>query len=285
MALRCILVPSTAADDNTDRLKVALSLSQRLQAHIRLLYVRSDPTKVYANLPEVIIATGVTAKQIDDNGRQEAERCRTAFEQFCAKAAIRSDGQYLDLQSTFGTWIEQVGDVESHVALAGRVSDLILVNRPDPSNIAAGRIFDTAVFSTGRPALVVPQSPADDLLRHVVIAWNGSLEAARLIGHSVELFRAADQVSIVTVASERSAETAAADLQDYLMWHGVRARQIATSDKAETVGGRLLETATRAEATMLVMGAYTHSRIRQFLLGGVTHHMLHHSPIPLLMEH
>jgi nucleotide-binding universal stress UspA family protein len=285
MVLRCILVPSTAADDNADRLKAALSLSQRLQAHIRLLYVRSDPAKVYANLPEIIIATGVTAKQIDDNGKQEAERCRAAFEQFCSSAAIRSDGQYLDLYSTFGTWVEQVGDVESHVALAGRVSDLILVNRPESSNIAAERIFEAAVFSTGRPTLIIPKNGPDDLLRHVVIAWNGSLEAARLIGHSIELLRIADRVSIVTAASERSAETAAADLKDYLMWHGVRARQIATLDNAETVGERLLETATRAEATLLVMGAYTHSHIREFFLGGVTRHMLHHSPIPLLMEH
>lgn len=285
MSTRCILIPSASADDAGSRLNAALSLSQRLHAHIRMLFVRDDAGEIYRNLPEVLVATGVTAEQIDREGKQEAERSRTGFERWCAKSGLRSDGQFSDLQSPFGAWTEQIGDLEPAVALAGRVSDMVIVNRPTAAVTSSERIFDAAVFSTGRPALIVGDRVPDDLLRHVVIAWNGSLEAARLVGHATDLLHAADRVSILTAASERSAETSAADLQDYLVWHGIRARQLAVVEGTEGVGEALLQAATRAEATMLVMGAYTHSRIRQMLLGGVTRHVLHHATMPVLMEH
>ena len=92
MSIRCILIPSTAADDAGYRLNAASSLSQRLQAHIRMLFVRNDPQATYRNLPEVILATGVTADQIDREGRAEAERSRTGFERWCAQSGLRSDG-------------------------------------------------------------------------------------------------------------------------------------------------------------------------------------------------
>jgi nucleotide-binding universal stress UspA family protein len=250
-----------------------------------MLFVRDDPQAIYRNLPDVIRLSGVTAEQIEREGKAEAERARTAFERWCANAGLRSDGQYTDLQTPFGVWGEQIGEIEPVVAFAGRVSDLVVVNRPTSADLVSERVFDAAVFSTGRPALVVGERVPEDLLRHVVIAWNGSLEAARLIGHANDLLRAADRVSIVTAPSERSSETAAADLQDYLVWHGIRARQLATVTHAASTGEALLQTAERAEATMLVLGAYTHSRIRQMLLGGVTHHVLHNAKLPVLMEH
>lgn len=285
MGLRCILIPSTAADDCADRLTAAINLAQRLHAHVRLLFVRTDPRVTYAGLPDVIRASVVTRQQIEEAGRQEAANSRAAFGRLCDAAGIRSDGHFPDLQSTFGAWAEQVGEIEPLVSLAGRVSDLIVVNRPSTSIVASERIFDAAVFSSGRPTLVVSDQVPDDLLRHVVIAWNGSLEAARLVGHAIDLLRGAGRVSVTTAATERSSETAGADLQNYLMWHGIRAHQLAASPDHFSAAEALLATAMRAEATMIMMGAYTHSRVRQFLLGGVTRHMLQHATIPLLMEH
>ena len=125
----------------------------------------------------------------------------------------------------------------------------------------------------------------DNLLRHVVIAWNGSLEATRLVGHSLDLLHTAGRVSIITAVSGQGADTAPSDLANYLMWHGIRAHPLAAGSTSDGIPAAILAGATRGEATMLVMGAYTHSRIRQFLLGGVTRHVLEHSDIPVLMEH
>ncbi|WP_131113695.1 universal stress protein [Lichenihabitans psoromatis] len=285
MTIRRILIPSTTEHDCDQRLAIGLELSRRLEAHIQLLFVRDDPDRIFRDLPDLIRATGVTVKQIETDGKQAAERNRTSFERVCDKAGIRSDGKFEDLHATFGDWIERVGDIEPVVALAGRVSDLIIVNRPASTEMGSERIFDAAVFSTGRPTLVVSRKIPDSVLRHVVIAWNGSLEAARLIGHSLDLLHAADRVSIITAAIGRSAETVPADLTTYLMWHGIRAHELTATSASSNVPEAILACATRVEATMLVMGAYTHSRIRQFLFGGVTHHVLNHSEIPLLMEH
>lgn len=285
MTIRRILIPTTSENDCQNRLNVGLQLSRRLDAHIQLLFIRNDPERTYRDLPDVIRSTGVTAKEIETEGKQKAERSRTAFARVCDEAGIRSDGKFEDLHAMFGDWVERIGELEPVVALAGRVSDLIVVNCPASTEMSSERIFDAAVFSTGRPALVVFPKIPDNVLRHVAIAWNGSLEAARLIGHSLDLLRAADRVSIITVATERSAETASADLRNYLMWHGVRAHELAAPSTSDNVPEAILSSVARVEATMLVMGAYTHSRIRQFLFGGATRHILNHSEVPVLMEH
>ncbi len=260
-------------------------MSRRLGAHVRLLNIRSDPRIIFDNMPEVAMAAGVTAQQIENADREAAAEARKAFEASCANAGVESTGQPSLLSTPFGFWAEQVGEIEPLVALAGRVSDLIVVDRPSGRKLASERIFDAAVFSSGRPTLVVADDVPDDLLRHVVIAWNGSLEAARVVGHAISLLHAADRVSIVTATSDRSSEAQFANLQDYLSWHGIKAHPLAVPAAEDSAGAALLAGAVRGNATMMIMGAYTHSRVRQFLLGGVTAHVLKHASIPVLMEH
>ncbi|MCW6512135.1 universal stress protein [Lichenifustis flavocetrariae] len=236
-------------------------------------------------LPVVIRDKGVTVTDIEAEAKRTAERSKAAFAHVCEQAGIRSDGKFDDLRTTFGEWDERIGDLEPSVALAGRVCDLIIVNRPTATNLASELIFDAAVFATGRPTLVLSPKVPDNVLRHVVIAWNGSLEATRLIGHSLDLLHAADRVSIITADRSGSAAETPGDLANYLMWHGIRAHPLSAVSESNSVPEAILAGASKGEATMLLMGAYTHSRIRQFLLGGVTRHVLENSEIPVLMEH
>lgn len=285
MPIRRILIPSTSEEDCAQRLATGLALCRRLDAHIQFLFLRNDIDRTLRALPAVIRKSDVMMKDIEAEEKRNAERSKTAFVHACDQAGVRSDGGFDDLHATFGAWVERVGEIDANVALAGRVSDLIIVNRPTAAQPSSEPIFDAAVFSSGRPTLVLSPQVPDNVLRHVAIAWNGSLEATRLIGHALDLLKAADRVSIVTAATDRSAETAASDLTNYLMWHGIRAHPLSAISKSDSVPEAILASATRGEATMLVMGAYTHSRIRQFLLGGVTRHVLEHSEIPVLMEH
>jgi len=76
-----------------------------------------------------------------------------------------------------------------------------------------------------------------------------------------------------------------ADLAEYLSWHGIRAHPLAGSNDDYAIGAALVSAASEQKATLIVMGAYTHSRLRQSFLGGVTRHLLAHAPVPLLMSH
>ncbi|MGU3594201.1 universal stress protein, partial [Methylobacterium brachiatum] len=89
------------------------------------------------------------------------------------------------------------GEVEPLLTLAGRVHDLVVVDRPDPNVSFTGRAPDTALFSVGRPTLMVGDTVPHDLLDHVFVAWNSSLEATRLIGQSIGLLHEATRVTVV----------------------------------------------------------------------------------------
>lgn len=285
MPLRCILVPTGPGIDARHRLDAALRICRSTHAHIDMLYIEPDPEKVLRYTPDVIRASGVTADSITRDIREAADRARAQFGEWCGRNDVHGHFDHR-LDRTFASWRSRGGDVEASIALAGRVSDLIVIDRPDWSEPFSSTAFDAAVFSSGRPALVVPARGYVDPLAHVAIAWNGSLEAARTVGQSIALLHEAERVSVITVPSDRTEQAVGADLCQYLQWHGiVTGPAISAADDAAPVGEAILAACGQIHATMLVMGAYTHSRVRELFLGGVTRHVLGHAAIPVLMAH
>ena len=286
MALRCILVPTRPGLEATHRLDTALRLCRSLGAHIRVLFMSREPHGLLTAMPDVVKAAGVTADSLDREFQAAAGLGRANLDAWCTRKHVERNDVGDRIDAVFATWEEEVGEVETILAVAGRVTDVTLVDKPEVDVEFTERAFDTAVFSTGRPVLVVPRSIPDDPLRHVVVAWNGSLEAARVIGQSLDMLRDAERVSIIHVDSPLANRERPAELGDYLRWHGIvtsRLPVVSTGD--DRLGEAILDQVRQQEATMLVMGAYTHSRVRRFLLGGVTRHVLDHAEIPLLMAH
>jgi len=189
------------------------------------------------------------------------------------------------LDSCFASWSERLGEIETVVARFGRVSDLIVVPRPSWSSVQGQRCFDAAVFEGGRPTLVIGEKLPFALTDHVLVAWNGSLEASRAVLGAIPLLHQADRVSIFSAPQYESERADAADLAESLQWHGIRTHLIPGSRDESSAGAALVSAAVEQQATMIVMGAYTHSRLRQSFLGGVTKHLLVHAPVPLLMSH
>ncbi|MGT2478073.1 hypothetical protein ACU4GR_02400 [Methylobacterium oryzae CBMB20] len=119
-----------------------------------------------------------------------------------------------------------------------------------------------------------------------MIAWNGSLEATRLIGQSIALLHEATRVTVVHARTERFDEARAADLCGYLRWHGIVAEAVRPAGPGRHAGRRVDPRRSRAAgASLLALGAYTHSRVREFLLGGVTRHVIEQARLPVLMAH
>jgi nucleotide-binding universal stress UspA family protein len=162
---------------------------------------------------------------------------------------------------------------------------LIVVQRPSFNPVQGHRCFDAAVFESGRPTLVIGEKPPSSIANHVMIAWNGGLEASRAVLGAMPLLHRADRVSIFAVPQYQCEGVDASDLADSLRWHGIRAYQVSGPRAQTSTGAALVSSAVEQKATMIVMGAYTHSRLRQSFLGGVTRHLLAHAPVPLLMSH
>jgi nucleotide-binding universal stress UspA family protein len=282
--IRTILVPLTAGLAGQPVLDAALVLARRVKGHIRALFVLPDPHAVLAFLPDVVLAAGVTREVIERETQEAAAEEKERFIDWRTRNNVpdAADGH---LDTCFATWAEQIGEFEAVVTHWGRLSDLIVVPRQAMGSVQAQRYFDAAIFSSGRPTLVVSDKTHFDMADRVMIAWNGSLEASRAVYGAMPLLHLASRVSIFAAPQYDIEDVDPADLAEYLSWHGIRAHPVVVPKDEHRTGAALISAARDHEATLIVMGAYTHSRLRQSLLGGVTRHLLAHVPVPWLMSH
>jgi nucleotide-binding universal stress UspA family protein len=282
--IRTILVPVTAELSSDALLDAALLVAKQLNGHIRGLFIQPNPDAAFAYLPDVILAAGVTREVIEREVLEAAVAAKNRFADWRTRNNV-PEAAGVRLDSCFASWSERLGDIETLVARFGRISDLIVVARPSSGSVQAQRCFDAAVFENGRPTLVIGEKLRFAITDHVMIAWNGSLEASRAVLGAMPLLHLADRVSIFAAPQYESEGVDAADLAASLHWHGIGAHQLPGPRDDSSTGAALVAAALEQQATMIVMGAYTHSRLRQSFLGGVTRHLLAHAPVPLLMSH
>ena len=170
-----------------------------------------------------------------------------------------------------------------------RLRDLTIVPVP------VGDYFDqwyaeAIIFGSGHPTLVLPHTrkrAGAFTLDVVAVAWDFSRPAARAVADALPLLEKAKKVHVLTVANEKVIESRrpTAEFAKYLGRHGVDV-VLDTVDAADRRIGDILESyVTSCNADMLVMGAYGHSRIREFILGGATKSMLSRPPLPIFLSH
>lgn len=283
MAVRTILVPLDGSAAGRVVLETALRVAREHDAHLDAVHIRPDP-RVGVPLVGEGMSAGMVEELIDLAERETAARAREAralFDEVQAKHGLPATADPGGPAPSIA-YSEVDGREEEEIARRGRIHDLIVLARPSQRpDTDATMIFNAALFETGRPVLVAPIREGA-LGRRVAVAWNGSAEAARAVASSMDFLRLADSVEVVSADPDRAGDVSLAELADYLAWHGIVTRQ-------QTLGeaGHAGEAVARAVAgaDLVVMGAYSHSRLRQLILGGVTRYMLEHAPAALLMAH
>lgn len=285
MNIRNIFVPVFANVDFDGPLAAAAQLANQFNAHVNVVFTRPDPVTAAAWVPEMVAASGVMLETIEAEGKTAQAQARAKFEAWrLASDLVVSDDEG-SVCIAGASWYAQVGLLEKTIIEIGRVSDLIIVNYPDTYDTITNRAFTTAVFDTGRPTLLVPKTLNGDITRHVMLAWNGSLQASRAINGALPLLDEAEEVSIFTIANGEQPDSGGLGLMQHLCWHGISAEYRSRDANAGAIGTALLDAAADEDATMIVMGAYTHSRMREALLGGVTRHVIAAAALPVLMMH
>ena len=182
-------------------------------------------------------------------------------------------------------------DVAAQAAQAARYRDLIVLARPDAAMSAAQRaIVDSVLFDSGRPVLLTPPGWDERAIgRTIALGWNAKREAAQALSAAAPLIDRADKVIVFTVDARPGAkghgDLPGADIAAHLARRGISAEVINVESGVRSDGAALMEASLAAHADMLVIGAYGHSRIQQFVLGGVTRELMAECPIPLFMTH
>lgn len=288
MTIRTILVPVDGSEAAKPVMECGLALGRDLDAHVVVLHVRPDPNDTIPLLGE-----GMSVSMIEDmiehankEGVERTARGRRMFDDLVKNLSM----PVKDAPEAAGAsaqWSEEVGRDDEITARRGRLTDLIVVGRPTPSSDASSTMtLNAALFDSGRPVLVVPPDGAAGFGKNIAISWNGSAESARAVGSAMPLIGRAGKVTVLTAASDRTSAARAPELATYLEWRGISpATRSFTPENRQSIGAALLAECAEAGVDLLVMGAYTHSRMRQLILGGVTRHVLEEASIPLFMAH
>ncbi|MFQ5534255.1 MAG: universal stress protein [Sphingomonadales bacterium] len=288
MEIRVILAPVSHADSVAANVEAAFAVGKAFGSHVAGLHVRADPR---AAIPYV--GEGMTADIIQElcnaAERDGLEKCATARATFDrirrAASAPLVERPHPANEATAG-WEEAIGDEAQVIASRSRIADLSVVRRPGDADKEGGAgVLEGILFRSGRAALVVPASGAFSFPKSVAIAWNGSAEAARAVAFAMPFIAQAEHAFVMTAGEPSEDLPDAAGLSNYMSWHGIAIEPVRTRTGHESFGALLLGEAKNLGAELIVMGAYTHSRWREMILGGVTRYMLTNSDLPLLLVH
>jgi nucleotide-binding universal stress UspA family protein len=255
----------------------AVSVAATFDAHLAGIAFRYDPVVPVSG------AGYIPADVIDAQERDNEAATRAALDRFkasCTHAGV--NGEPLTLNASFGG----VGDQFARIA---RRFDLSIVGQAEPEASAVEEIIaEAALFESGRPMIIVPYIQKAPLkLDNVMVCWDGSRSAARAIADALPLLAKAGRVEVVIVTNERGKqdEVAGADMGAHLARHGLNVDVRRTALGDADVGDILLSHAADAGSDLIVMGGYGHSRLREFVLGGVTRSIVRSMTAPVLMAH
>ena len=276
MAFKDLLVYVDGSKVSTVRVDAAIRLAQAHDAHLTGLYVLPRleiPVYAEVQVPDEILAA-----------QREAALARAAEAEKVFRVATDKAG-----------WSSEWRFVEDRLAptlaLHARYVDLVIVGQrgdTDPSSMSNG-VAEHVVLQSGRPTLVVPYIGAPDSIgKHVLVAWDGSREAGRAVHEAMPFLEQAQAVTVLAINPPEHADEnriPSADICQHLARHGVNAEAAHIEAHDITVGDMLLSRAADRGADLIVMGAYGHSRFREFVLGGATRNLLEHMTVPVLMAH
>ena len=280
------MAPLSGVEGGDASLETALSVGKHLDAHVEAYHVSLDSGESVAYLAEGMTSAMIQdiMQAVDKEGGERARRAHRQFDDACKRAGA-SVTPARSAEGFSASFAAATGRENDLIALRGRLSDLIVAGRREDDDGAARSILEIALLETGRPVLVTPPRPALSFGHFVGVAWNGSAEAARAIGAGLPFLSEAEEVTVLVVPEGGRVGPTVEDLIAYLACHGVNANARHIETGGEGVGKEILSEAKAAGADMLVMGAYTHSRLRHLIFGGATSAVLDHTDIPVLMAH
>lgn len=261
------------------RVRAAIELAIAHDAHLSGVYVMTDPSPA-------AFAQGYLPPETLDMVQQEArKRAEAALARF-AELAERN-------RISFESRSDRVMYTAMAEALAthARYADLTILGQTDPDDGDGPRYLPEAVtLASGRPSLVIPYiGPAATLGQRVTVAWDASREAARAVNDALPILERARAVGVVTVNPSDTpfghGEQPGADIALHLARHGIKVEVQRIESRDIDVPNVILSHIADQSSDLLVMGAYGHSRLREFVLGGVTRTILHDMTVPVLMAH
>jgi nucleotide-binding universal stress UspA family protein len=262
------------ADDTTR--DYAISLAREFGAHLAAIAFAVEP------VAPALIAEGGPPEWFAEWMQEAEAAAQAAVGRF--NEAVRGSGLLTDAR-----WLTAgVGGAADLFGRMARRFDISIIRQSEPDdNSPNALMIEAALFNSGRPVLIVPYiHKGAARFDRGLVCWDGSRNAARAVGDAIPLLRRAKTVEVAIVGDQpKSREIPGADIASHLARQGVKVevKEIVAPDL--DAANMILSHAADISADFMVMGGYGHSRLREFVLGGVTRSILTTMTIPTLMSH
>jgi nucleotide-binding universal stress UspA family protein len=308
MSIRTILTPFSG-DSDIPAMKMALAVAGDFGAHVAGLHVEAEQRFATPAVPAPELAHmgagafGMSAARhiAAADPYAEATRARDAaaaaskahFEQLCREHGVtlleaRDSGKAAEHPLPSASYHRETGTLEHAIGQHAHRYDLVVAESASVSKAgkAVQGAIETALLKAGRPVLLAPMQPPEHLDGRVMVAWNDSPQCWHALFIALPFLSRASEVVLFNAGSDRRERAAEEKAAEYLAWHGIEAKLAQHEPVTGDVAGYLMSECGERQVGLMVMGAYSHSPLREKLLGGVTLSMLSNSAAtPVLMMH
>lgn len=275
MTYKTILVHLADDEGHMTRLRLALELASRFEAHLVALYIANP-----ISMPAAIAGRGASLAYISEATRVAREKAAAIEEEI--SGPCEREGLSWEWQTEEGDHLDILAD-HAHVA------DLAIV-----SHSRAELIEDKVMFHVpehlplvvGCPVIILPDSgEAVHIGKDVMVAWKGTREALRAVRDALPFLKLAKKVTLLNACPPEHPVPPGDRAAAFLARHGVKAKVYTDVERDHHIGEVILSHARDMEVDLIVMGGYGHSRLREMVLGGVSRYVLNHTAVPVLMSH
>ena len=283
--IRKIILPVRGDGKGDNVFAHAAALANRFKAHLVVTHCRPRPEDF---LPYSFPIPNFMKKQLVEQAvelaNQEEKKLKTEFKKLAKKFKLEiTDKPTGKTAST--SWVEEAGRQVDILKHHGRLADLIAVAKPDSDGVLGVNSLKGALFHTGRPVLMCPDTKkiSPDLGSHIAIAWNGSTEAAKAVALNLGLIESAKKITILT-GGEEIHGASADDLAAYLKMRGLKST-IERFKPSGNVGADLLKRCAAIGADLMIMGAYGDNYEKEIVFGGNTQTIIDSTTMPIVLVH
>lgn len=258
----------------------ATEFAEAHNAHLIGVFIVPLPV-VLNEWPDIAIAEMIEAQR--KAYREEAERIATTFRSMTKNMSRPSEWRAVE---------SQYATVADALVENARMADIVITAQADSKWHLTSTLDapEAVIMESGRPVLVIPN--AGDLQpkpKHVTVAWNGKRESTRAAFDALPIIELAGSSTLVwvdpRVGSSAAGDLPCAELAATFARHGIKTDAKSVHAEDSSVAAALAEELIRSRSGVLVMGAYGHSRLREFVLGGATRNVMHTMTVPVLFSH
>ncbi len=286
MKIRSILALLDGGAGTESAARAAISVGQAFNAHVEFLRIESTlPAAV--TMADGIAGSAALSASWHQPSTERTAHAKAIFDELCAGAEldiVEPDGPVKENGATF-SWRMIFGHENPEVAYRGRTVDLIVMARADEDNGGVdSATLEAALFDSGKPVLIVGGDSPLHCNGRLAIAWDGSREAAHSVGLAIPLLESARSVTVLTVERQNDSVNFQ-PLRQYMRRHAIECEPIAVNRRNRGIAEALQDEISERDLDLMIMGAYGHNAIGEFIFGGVTRDMLQASQVPLFLAH